>query len=363
MSRAHNFGAGPGVLPEPVLAEAQAALWEFDDTGMGLLEISHRAAAFEAVVASAKARLAELMNLGPDQEILFLHGGARTQFFQLPMSLLRGGRAAYLDTGVWTEAAIEEARRFGTVDVVWSSAASGWDAVPRQGAWGPLEEGTKYLYYCANNTVAGTEFDYVPDPGNAWLIADISSNLLSAPIDGRRFDVMFGGIQKNLGPAGVTLVILKRHLLDEMDRELPSMLRYDVHVKHNSLYNTPCTFGIWFVERMTAWLQAQGGLVAVGERNAAKAARVYAAIDASDGFYQGRAQVPSRSRMNVTFSTGSAEGDAAFVAAARDAGLVGLKGHKRLGGLRASLYNALPDASVDALLTFMEDWRRGAGRH
>jgi phosphoserine aminotransferase len=349
------------VLPESVLREAQGALWELDGTGQGILEMSHRGGPFDAVIASARERLRRLLRLSEDQEILFLQGGARTQFFMLPMSLLRGGRATYLETGVWAEAAAVEARRFGTVDMPFSSKATGYDRVPRPGEWGELPEGTKYLYYCSNNTVAGTEYPYLPDAQGAWLICDGSSNLLSQPVDGSRFDVLYGGAQKNIGPAGVTLVVMRRALLDHMERDLPSMLRYDIWVREQSLYNTPNVFGIYMIERVCAWIEAQGGLEAIGERNAAKAARVYAAIDGSGGALRGKVEPWSRSRMNVTFTTGDAERDARFVAEAREQGLLGLKGHKLLGGLRASLYNALPDASVDALVSFLHDWTRRHG--
>lgn len=359
MTRLHNFNPGPAVLPDEVLAEAQAALLELPGAGVGILEVSHRHPAFEAVLATAKARLARLMKLGDDQEVLFLQGGARTQFFMVPMALLRGGRATYLDTGVWSAGAIDEARRFGTVDVPFSSKADGYDRVPTQGSWGELPEGTRYLHYTSNNTVAGSEYDYVPDAGSAWLVCDGSSNLLSGPVDGRRFDLLYGGAQKNLGPAGVTLVVLKRHLLDEMDRDLPGMLRYDLHVKNNSLYNTAPTFGIYVIERVLAWIERQGGLDAVGARNASKAARVYDAL--AGDFYRLKVKEGSRSRMNVTFTTPDAELDATFVAESAAAGLVGLKGHKLLGGLRASLYNALPDASVDVLVDFLRDFARRHG--
>ena len=364
MTRAHNFNAGPGILPEEVLHEAQAAIWEHGDTGLGILEMSHRSGPFEAVLASAKDRLRRLMHLSEDQEILFLHGGARTLFFMIPQNLLRGARATYLDTGIWAGQAAEEAKRYGQVDVPFSSRDTGYDRVPRPGAWGPLPEGTRYLYYTSNNTVAGTEYPYIPAlPQGAdrpWLFCDTSSNFLSAPVEGSRFDLIYGGAQKNVGPAGVTLVILKRELLERCDPDLPSMLRYGVHVRENSLYNTPCVFGIYMVERVCAWIERQGGLEAIGAHNAAKSARVYAAIDGS-GFWRGKVEPWSRSRMNVTFTSGDAATDKRFVAEADAHGLLGLKGHKTLGGLRASLYNALPDASVDALVDFLGDFARKNG--
>lgn len=353
MARVHNFSAGPAVLPESVLRQAQRDLWELGDSGIGILECSHRGGAYDAVHARAKARIAQLLGLGPDQHVLFLAGGARTQFFQVPMNLLRGGRATYADTGVWAQGAIEEARRFGTIDVPFSSADTGYDRVPSPDDWGALPAGTRYLHYTSNNTVAGTEFGYRPDPRGAWLVCDMSSNFLSRVVDGAAYDLIYAGAQKNAGPAGVTVVVVRDALLAHCDPDLPSMLRYGVHVAHDSLYNTPPVFAIYLLDQMCGWIEAQGGIAAVERRNVAKAARVYRAIDESDGFYRGRAQVGSRSRMNLTFTTGDPARDADFVQAAEAAGLSGLKGHKRMGGLRASLYNAQTDAAVDALVEFL----------
>lgn len=361
MTRLHNFYAGPAVLPEPVLHEAQAALWELGDAGVGVLEISHRSKAFEAVVHSAEARLKRLMGLGDDHAVLFLQGGGRTQFYMVPMNLLAGGgRATVLDTGLWAEGAAEEARRYGTVDVPFSSRATGWDRVPEAGAWGPLPEGTRYLHYTSNNTVAGSEYPYVPDPQGALLVCDASSNLLSKPFDYAAHDLLYGGAQKNIGPSGVTVVVIRRSLLDELPRDVPGMCRYADQAAQHSLLNTPPTFGIFVIERVAAWLEEQGGLAAVGARNAARSAQVYEALGRS-GFYRLPVAPWCRSRMNVRFTTASPELDATFVAEATAAGLVGLKGHKKLGGLRASLYNALPDASVDALLTFVADFEARHG--
>lgn len=359
MTRAFNFSPGPALMPESVLREAQDALWELEGSGMGVLEISHRSKAFEAVMDRARERLARLLRLAPDQEILFLHGGARTQFFQVPMNLLRGARATYFDTGIWSAGAIEEAGRFGTADVPFSSKGTGYDHVPRDGSWGPLPAGTRYVHYTSNNTVAGTQFDYIPTVKDAWLICDASSDILSRDLDGSRFDLIYAGAQKNLGPSGVTIVVIRKALLDAADRDLPSMLRYDIHYAKRSLYNTPSTFAIYVVERVCAWIEAQGGLAVVGARNAAQAERVYAAIDASPR-YRGKVRTDSRSQMNVTFTTGSPDVDAVFVAEANALGLLGLKGHASVGGLRASLYNAQTDEAVAALVAFLEDF---AARH
>lgn len=361
MARRHNFSAGPSVLPERVVRETQEAVGELEGCGMGLLETSHRGKPFLAVMERARTRLRRLMRLADDQEILFLHGGARTQFFQIPMNLLRGGRAAYVDTGVWSAAAIDEAHRYGSVDVVWSSKAQGYDAVPSEASWKAPAPGTRYLHITTNNTVAGTQWSFVPDTGGAWLVGDVSSDVLSGPAAYDRYDLLYGGAQKNLGTAGVTLVVIRRALLEACDPDLPSMCRYPLHAAKQSLYNTPSTLAIYVLERVTAWIEDEGGVEVVGARNAARAARVYAAIDGSGGFFRGRAEVGSRSRMNLTFSTGDDALDARFVAEAAAEGLLGLKGHSSMGGLRASLYNAQTDEAVDALVGFMNHFARRAG--
>lgn len=358
--RAHNFSAGPAVMPEAVLKQLQQDLWEVRGSGMGILECSHRGATFEAILAETKARLSRLLALTDDQAVLFLHGGARTQFFQWPMNMLRGGRASYFDTGIWAAGAIEDAKRFGTVDVPFSSKAQGYDRVPDAGEWGPLAPGTVYLHYTANNTVAGTEYHYVPDAGSALLACDMSSNFLSRPVDGSRFDYIYAGAQKNAGPSGVTVIVLRRALLERMEKDLPNMLRYDIAVQNDSMFNTPCTFGIHAVGLVAAWVEDQGGLAAIEKRNIAKAGKLYDAIDAS-ALYRGRVHAGSRSRMNVTFTTGSADLDDRFVKAAKAEGLTELKGHRSMGGLRASVYNAQTDAAVDALVGFLRHFEASAG--
>ncbi len=358
--RAHNFSAGPAVLPEPVLQQLQADLWEVRDSGMGILECSHRSTTFEAILAEAKARLARLLALSDDQEVLFLHGGARTQFYQWPMNVLRGGRATYFDTGIWAAGAIEDARRYGTVDVLFSSASTTYDRVPQPSEWGNPPAGTVYLHYTSNNTVAGSEFHYVPDAQGALLACDMSSNFLSRPVEGSRFDYIYAGAQKNAGPSGVTVVVLRRSLLERMDPNLPAMLRYETSVKNNSMFNTPCTFGIHAVGLVAKWVEDQGGLAALEVRNINKSNKVYDVIDRT-GFWKGRVVPSSRSRMNLTFSTGSTALDDRFVKAAKAAGLTELKGHRTLGGLRASLYNAQTDPAIDALVSFMSQFEAQNG--
>ncbi len=361
MGRIHNFSAGPAVLPEPVLQRAQQALWEYGDSGLGIAECSHRSSLFDGVLAEAQERMARLLRLDSDQAILFLQGGARTQFYQWPMNILRGGRATYLDTGTWADKAAVDAQRYGHVDRLFSSKAHGWDRVPEPGEWGELPEGTVYLHYTSNNTVAGGEFHYVPDAGDALLVCDMSSNFLSRPVDGSRFDFIYAGAQKNIGPAGVTVVIVRRSLLDRMDPDLPEMLRYGKQVDKNSMLNTPCTFGIYMIGEVLRWLEDEiGGVEAIEQRNIAQANKVYGEIDRTD-FWKGRVEVGSRSRMNLTFTTGDAELDKVFHTSAAAAGLSGLKGHRSVGGLRASLYNAQTDAAVDALVEVMREFERTRG--
>lgn len=359
MPRIHNFSAGPAALPESVLRQAQADIMDLNGSGIGILECSHRGGAYDAVHASAKARIKRLLNLGDEHEVLFLHGGARTQFFMIPANLLRGGRATYIDTGVWSKGAIEDAQRYGTADVPFSSKGQGYDRVPTEsemaGIVAGMPEGTKYLHYTANNTVAGTEFHYRPDAGKAWLVCDMSSNFLSRPVDASKFDLIYAGAQKNAGPAGVTIVIIRRSLLAECEQDLPAMLRYGVHVENDSTYNTPPVFAIYMVERVAAWLEDMGGLSVMEERNVAKSRRLYDAIDASEMF-KGKVKADSRSRMNVTFTTGSEDLDKKFVKEAEAASLSGLKGHRIMGGLRASIYNAQTDEAIDALVSFMREF-------
>ncbi len=359
--RIHNFSAGPGVLPEPVLRRAQADIWSHGEHGIGILECSHRSAQFEAVIHSARTRLRRLLRCGEDQEVLFLHGGARTQFFQLPMNLLRGGRAAYHLTGTWAVGAVEEARRFGTCDVLFDSSDTGWDRVPRPGEAPLPAPGTVYLHYTSNNTVAGSQYHHVPEvPEGTWLACDMSSDILSRPIDASRYGAIYAGAQKNAGPAGTTLVILRRDLLERCDPDLPRMLQYPLMAARGSMYNTPCTFAIYAVDQVCRWIEEQGGLDAMAERNRAQAERVYAVIDELP-LYRGKVQPHSRSWMNITFTTGDDALDTRLWQAAAAEGLSGLKGHRSVGGLRASLYNAQTDAAVSDLVAFLRDFAERNG--
>ncbi len=359
MSRIHNFSAGPAVLPESVLQEAQEAIWNFAGTGLGLLEMSHRSAVFEEVANSARERMARLLGVSGTHEILFLTGGASSQFYLVPMNLLRGGTAAYLNTGRWSDNAIIEARRFGSVEELYSSADSGYDHVPAQGEWRAEPEGGAYFHYTSNNTVSGTQFSYVPT-SNLPRVVDASSDILSRPWDASAHAIIYAGAQKNLAPSGLTVVALRKDLLDRMDPDLPTMLRYETHVKKGSMFNTPPTFPIYMIERVCAWIESEGGLEAIGKRNEAQANKIYATIDGSE-FWQGKTRVDSRSMMNPTFTTGNAELDTKFWKDAAEAGMNGLKGHRVVGGLRASIYNACPDPAIDALVQFMTEFERTHG--
>ena len=358
MSRSHNFSAGPAVLPEPVLRQAQKDIWELNESGVGLLECSHRSPTFDAVICSARERIKRLLKLDEEQEVLFLHGGARSQFYMVPMNLLRGGRAVYLETGCWSKYAINDARLFGQVDVPFSSADTKYDRVPAPRRW---EIGdARYLHYTSNNTIAGTEYSYIPQT-DGWLMCDMSSDFLARELDGSKFDLIYGGAQKNLGPAGVTVVVLRRSLLEHCDPNLPKMLQYGIHVDKGSMFNTPCTFGIYVVEKVCRWIEEDmGGVAEVEKRNRAQAGKIYDTIDKSS-FWQGQAQVESRSLMNITFTTGDQDLDLFVAQEAAKVGLSGLRGHRSVGGLRASIYNAQTDAAVDDLVGFLIEFERTRG--
>jgi phosphoserine aminotransferase len=339
-----------------VLRETRDALLEWDESGLGVIEFSHRSAMFDQIIGSARERLTRLLQLGPDQELLFLQGGASSQFFMVPMNLLRGRRAAYVDTGRWSKRAAGQAERYGDVDVVFSGADTRYDRVPRQGGWGAVADGAAYFHYTSNNTVAGTRFDYTPQV-DVPLVCDASSDILSAPWDCSKIDLLYAGAQKNMGPSGVTLVVVRRDMVEECDPDVPDMLSYRVHVKNRSLFNTPNTFGIFVIERVAAWIEDLGGLEAMADRNRRQAGRIYDAVDGLPR-YRGIADPGSRSLMNITFTTGDPELDTVFWQSAAKRGLTGLKGHSSVGGLRASVYNAQTDEAVSDLVSYMADFAR-----
>jgi len=359
--RIFNFAPGPAVLPEEVLEEARVDIWNIDRSGIGILEHSHRGAVVDRLFSEAAADCRELAGIPDSYVVLFLQGGASTQFFMLPAYFLaEEGTADYLNTGSWSQKAIAEAKLYGKVHVACSSEDANFSYIPR-----PEEirysENPAYVHYTSNNTIFGTEFQAAPTPPKgAWLACDASSDIFSRPIDVSPHGLIYAGAQKNLGPAGTTLVILRRDLLDRCVRELPSMLRYDLHAKNDSRYNTPTVFGVYVMSRVFKWLRARGGLEAMAKQNAAKADLLYGMLDSS-GFYRGTARADSRSLMNVVFRAPSEELEKKFVAEAEKHGLVGLKGHRSVGGMRASIYNAFPLAGCEALVQFMRDFEARCG--
>jgi phosphoserine aminotransferase len=360
--RVHNFGAGPAALPLPVLERVQAELLDYAGTGMSVLEMSHRSAAFEGIIRKAEADLRALVGLGPDYAVLFLQGGASLQFAMVPANLRPAGASAdYVISGHWAKAAFKEAQKSGRARVAASTETTGFDRVPPQGELDPDLEAA-YLHFTSNNTIYGTQWPTPPEaPPGVALVCDASSDALSRPIDASRYGLLYAGAQKNLGPAGVTLVIVRRELLERTPGDLAAMLDYRLLAEAGSLYNTPPCFAIYVVSLVLEWLREQGGLEAAARRNAAKAALLYEAIDRSDGFYRGHAQEASRSRMNVTFRLADAGQEPAFLKQAQAEGLDGLKGHRSVGGVRASIYNACPPESVAALADFMGEFRRRRG--
>ena len=359
-ARIHNFSAGPAVLAVPVLEEAQRDLLSLPGVGMSMMEISHRSKAFEDFLNGALEDIRALADIPANYKILMLQGGASLQFSMVPMNLLAaGGAADYIDTGSWSGKAIKEAKKIGTVNVAASTKADKYRSLPAQQAL-TLTSGASYAHITTNNTIEGTQWTAPPDVGDAPLVADTSSDMFSRPVDISRFGLVYSGAQKNLGPSGVTLVIIREDLLDRSSDALPSMLNYKVHAENNSLYNTPNTFGIYILGLTVRWIRSLGGLAAVAAINQRKAGKIYAQIDRT-GFYQGTASKDSRSLMNVTFRLASEELEKTFVAESTAAGLDGLKGHRSVGGMRASIYNAFPEAGVDALVEFMREFERAKG--
>jgi phosphoserine aminotransferase len=359
-ARIHNFSAGPAVLPLPVLEEAQRDLLSLPGVGMSVMEISHRSKAFEDLLSRAIEDIRALADIPANYKILMLQGGATLQFSMVPMNLMAaGGVADYIDTGSWSGKAIKEAKKVGTVNIAASTKADKYTSVPAQQDL-TLTPGAAYAHVTTNNTIEGTESTTLPDVGDVPLVADTSSHMLSRPIDISRFGLVYSGAQKNLGPSGVTLVIIREDLLERSSDTLPSMLNYKLHVENNSLYNTPNTFGIYILGLTVRWICSLGGLSAVAAINQRKAGKIYSEIDRT-GFYRGTARKDSRSMMNVTFRLATEDLEKMFVKESTAAGLDGLKGHRSVGGMRASIYNAFPEAGVDALVEFMREFERARG--
>jgi phosphoserine aminotransferase len=361
--RVFNFSAGPAVMPVPVLEEIQRDLLALPGAGMSILEISHRSKMFEAILAQAEADIRTLAGVPASYRVLFLQGGASLQFSMVPMNLLGAGASAdYIDSGSWSEKAIQEAKRVGTVNVAATTKSDRYTRVPDQAEL-KLTDGAAYVHMTSNNTIEGTQFKQLPDVGDRPLVSDTSSEMFSRPIDVARHALIYAGAQKNMGPAGLTIVIIRDDLLERsLSRKatLATMLNYAVHAENGSLYNTPPAFAVYALGLVMKWLIARGGLGAIAEVNARKAGKLYAEIDRT-GFYRGTAQPGSRSLMNVTFRLTTEELEKLFIKEAAAAGFDGLKGHRAVGGMRASIYNAFPEEGVDALTSFMRDFERRHG--
>jgi len=358
--RIFNFSAGPAVLPESVLLEAQRDLVALPGVGMSVLEISHRSKAFEAILATTEADLRALGGVPASYKVLFLQGGASLQFSMVPLNLLTAGATAdYIVSGAWAQKAVKEAQRVGPVHVAASTESENFSRVPRQDEL-QLTPNAAYVHFTTNNTLFGTESTGEPAVGDVPLVADTSSDMFSRPIDVAKYGLIYAGAQKNLGPSGVTLVVIREDLLVRSTKALHTMMNYAVHAEHGSMYNTPPCFGIYLMGLVMKWALAQGGLAAIGATNDRKAAALYAEIDRT-GYYRGTADKGSRSRMNITFRLPSEDLENAFVKAATAAGLDGLKGHRSVGGMRASIYNAFPEAGVTALVEFMREFERTTG--
>lgn len=358
-TRVHNFNAGPAALPLPVLQRAQAELLEYGGQGMSVMEMSHRSKAFDAIVNEAIANIQKLMGFGDDYQVLFLQGGASLQFAAIPMNLRRPGEVAdYVDTGSWASKAIKEAKLQGAAKVVWSGKAENYVRAPRADEL-TFTPGAAYVHICSNETIGGVRWAEFPKT-DAPLIADMSSEIMSRVIDINQFGMIYAGAQKNIGPSGLALVIIRKDLLARTPDTVPIFLRYDTHANENSLYNTPNTWGIYIVKLVTEYMLSIGGVAAIQQKNEAKAAALYEVLDSSD-FWKPHAEKGSRSIMNVTWRLPSEELEAQFVAEAKKAGMEGLKGHRSVGGLRASIYNAVSMEDVQALIDFMKEFERKNG--
>ena len=359
MSRAYNFCAGPAALPEAVLEKAQAEILDYQGRGLSVMEMSHRSDEVVAIAEKAEQDLRQLMSIPSDYKVLFLQGGASTQFAMVPMNLSANNHVAdYVNTGQWSSKAIKEAQHFCNVNVVATSEGDNFTSVPAFDSW-RLSSNADYLHYCPNETIGGVEFDFIPEV-DVPLVADFSSSILSEPLDVNKFDLIYAGAQKNIGPAGLTVVIVREGLLGNAIPATPTMLDYKVHADADSMYNTPPTYAWYLAGLVFEWLNEQGGLKAIGKLNKAKSDKLYQYIDNS-GFYANPVAVNNRSRMNVPFTLADAALDKQFLKEAEERRLLNLKGHRSVGGMRASIYNAVSMEAVDALIEFMKDFAQRRG--
>lgn len=359
--RIYNFSAGPAILPEDVLKEAQENLFALPGVGMSILEISHRSKAFDKIIAETKQDLKSLLSIGDNYELLFLQGGASLQFSMVPLNLMPPkNKADYIVTGSWSKKAIKEAKRVGTVNIAASTEGENFKRIPKQNEL-KLDHDAAYVHFTSNNTIYGTEWHKEPEVGNVPLVCDASSDILHKKIDVNKYALIYAGAQKNMGPSGVTFVIIRKDMLERSQDSLHTMLNYKIHVENNSLYNTPTTFGIYIIGLVAKWLLKLGGLDAMYKINKEKAETLYNCIDESGGFYKGHAEIESRSLMNLTFNLATEELEKKLISEATAAGFDGLKGHRSVGGLRASIYNAFPKKGVEDLVAFMKDFQNKNG--
>ena len=353
MERVYNFSAGPAVLPEEVLKECQEEMMNYGGTGMSVMEMSHRSKAFESIINTAEADLRELMNIPDNYKVLFLQGGASLQFAMIPMNLMKNKVADYIITGQWAKKAFEEAKIYGDAVAVASSADETFSYIPDCSDL-PIRDNADYVYICENNTIYGTKFKTLPNAKGKTLVADVSSCFLSEPVDVSKYGIIYGGVQKNIGPAGTVIVIIREDLITEdVLPGTPTMMKYKIHADNKSLYNTPPAYGIYVCGKVFKWLKAQGGLSVMKEKNEKKAGILYDFLDNSK-LFKGTVRKKDRSLMNVPFVTGNEELDAKFIKEAQAVGFVNLKGHRSVGGMRASIYNAMPIEGVEKLVEFMK---------
>lgn len=353
MARVYNFSAGPAVLPLEVLQEAAAEMMDYQGTGMSVMEMSHRSKAYDKIIKDAEADLRELMNIPDNYKVLFLQGGASQQFAMIPMNLMKNKVADYIVTGQWAKKAYQEAAKYGKANKIASSEDKTFSYIPDCSDL-PISEDADYVYICENNTIYGTKFKELPNTKGKTLVADVSSCFLSEPVDVTKYGIIYGGVQKNIGPAGVVIVIIREDLITEDVLEgTPTMLQYKIHADNGSMYNTPPAYGIYICGKVFKWLKKQGGLEAIKVHNEEKAAVLYDFLDQSK-LFKGTVRKEDRSLMNVPFVTGSEELDTKFVKEAKEAGFENLKGHRSVGGMRASIYNAMPKEGVEKLVEFMK---------
>ena len=357
MARVYNFSAGPAVLPEEVLQEAAAEMLDYQGTGMSVMEMSHRSGAYQAIIDAAEQDLRDLMGVPDNYKVLFMQGGASQQFAMVPMNLMQNRVADYIITGMWAKKACAEAAKFGTANAIASSADKTFSYIPDCSDL-PISENADYVYICENNTIYGTKSKKLPNTKGKILVSDVSSCFLSEPVDVTKYGIIYGGVQKNIGPAGVVIVIIREDLIPEtVEDYVPTMLRYDTHAKNGSMYNTPPAYGIYICGKVFKWLKKMGGLEAMKAHNEKKAKILYDFLDRSK-LFKGTVVKEDRSLMNVPFVTGDADMDAKFIKEATAAGFVNLKGHRSVGGMRASIYNAMPIEGVEKLVAFMEDFEK-----